>query len=93
MSSTQTYILSALLLHSTNQEVTVDLIKKIFQHLNISIDEKIAAKFVLPKYTYENLCQVSQNTSTSSPVSAGKEVIKEEVVEEPSEEVDMDGFF
>lgn len=86
------YTMSALLIHSADQEVTIEKMASIFKHLNLSIDEKLAEKFVLPKYTYENLCTISAGSGEGSAETVQEEV-KEEVKEEESAEVDLDDFF
>lgn len=85
----KSYALAALMIHGSNQEVSADKIKKVFEVLKLDFSAKLASKFVLPASKYVDLLTCPGVAAVAAPAGgAGAQAEeKEEKKEESSEEV------
>lgn len=86
----KTYPLAALMIHATNQDVTVERLQAVFKILNVEFSSKIASMFCLSAEKYQGMLQFSSSDSnsasanTSSNAAPSAQAKQEEVVEESS---------
>lgn len=84
----KSYALAALLINSTNQEVTAEKIAEVFQALNKKdFSNKIASMFCMSADKYKELmtCTGSSSGSVAAPSAAVAKVEEEEPETEKSE--------
>lgn len=92
-SSNKSYALAALLIHGSNQTVTEDKMKAIFNELNLEFSTKLAQKFTMTAEKYSDILTTPSGAvaaPTGGAAAGGAAPKAEEKKEESESDVELD---